>query len=630
MRLISVNNFIERERAISNGEITDRRTKVFQSCDSEFTEYAILSHRWIEHQGQTAEVNYDEMSGLARMHEGLRDEIRQRTGYKKILDSCVQAIKDGLEWLWVDTCCIDRQSTAEISEAINSMFQWYGNSTLCYAYLHDVPDSSFPTVHDNARYPNSNGWPEWFSRGWTLQELIAPGVVQFFNMDWQPIGNKVSLSRILRHITRVPQYVIMSGLSSTRPCFAQIMSWAANRTTTLVEDRAYSLMGLLDVNMPIVYGEGNRAFRRLQLAIIRTSNDQSIFAWDPRGNIRRAGSVLADDPSFFRDCSDMHAMEIEEFIQSLKGSSDIPAEELRILVEEERLGSFPITTEDIPIWIPLARCLHSRSVFQATLACGSGPTYSGPVTIYLALWNSKYYRYFAPLAESFSAKITPEFQKISLSYEEMVHWARQFDVDDGAILDFGFTYCGTFPSEPTGKTLTLTGADPLFVSIYTHPRANLRFAVGFGHCFGQDWVHVVCETPSRTSTGLSWEDYAEEEYQQMSLRSPEHAEYMAEAQSQGSHPSHFYTKLTRLPRSLWTVKTSFVRWNNSSTPTVMMDIIRYPSFCYGPHKWRSICVDGAGDSNRDPRALYASQRSHVYCQDDIVEGIQFEEIRQVC
>ncbi|KIM62504.1 hypothetical protein SCLCIDRAFT_60203, partial [Scleroderma citrinum Foug A] len=245
----------------------------------EDTAYAILSHRWIEHEGETTEVNYEEMITLAKMEKDEQDAVRQRLGYQKILNTCEQAKRDKFEWLWVDTCCIDKGSSAELSEAINSMYRWYENARVCYAYLHDVLGSSFPTESDGLRYRNSKGWPEWFSRGWTLQEMIAPSNVQFFNKNWQPIGNKKTLAHTLAGITGVSQVILMDGLSSNRPCVAQIMSWAANRTTTRVEDRAYSLLGLLDVNMPMLYGEGRRAFQRLQLEIIRVSNDQSIFAW---------------------------------------------------------------------------------------------------------------------------------------------------------------------------------------------------------------------------------------------------------------------------------------------------------------------------------------------------------------
>ncbi|KIM70350.1 hypothetical protein SCLCIDRAFT_102078, partial [Scleroderma citrinum Foug A] len=289
MRLINVKAFLERESFIRDRKLVDRRAKVLESMDDEATEYAILSHRWI---GQ--EVDYDEVIGLAKMDRKEKDEIRRRDGYRKILQSCQQAEKDGCEWLWVDTCCIDKRSSAELSEAINSMYQWYENAKVCYAYLHDVPGSSFPTANDDESYPNFNGWPEWFSRGWTLQELIAPSNLRFLNKNWKYIGDKRMLAPTLQGITGIPEHILTHGLRGNRPCVAQMMSWAANRTTTRVEDKAYSLMGLLDVNMPMLYGEGKKSFRRLQLEIIRTSNDQSIFAWDC--NVR-TGSILANDPS---------------------------------------------------------------------------------------------------------------------------------------------------------------------------------------------------------------------------------------------------------------------------------------------------------------------------------------------
>ena len=196
MRLINVEAFLERERLIRRGKRVDRRAKVLEFGDDEVTEYAILSHRWIKQ-----EVDYNEIVELAKMAKEDRSEIRQRDGYRKILQSCEQAKKDGYKWLWSDTCCIDKRSSAELSEAINSMYRWYENSRICYAYLHDLPDPSFPIAGDYERYPKSRGWPEWFSRGWTLQEMIAPRDVQFFNKDWHLIGDKRTLAPILEYIT---------------------------------------------------------------------------------------------------------------------------------------------------------------------------------------------------------------------------------------------------------------------------------------------------------------------------------------------------------------------------------------------------------------------------------------------
>ena len=356
------------------GERVDRRYKVLEFCDDEITDYAILSHRWID----LKEVDYEEMVDLARIDVEERDEIRQRSGYTKIWYTCQQAKEDGYKWVWVDTCCIDKRSSAELSEALNSMYRWYENSRVCYVYLHDVPDL-FPMERDKSRYqhPKSNGWPEWFSRGWTLQEMIASRDIWFFNKNWQRIGDKTTLAHTLSTITRVPQHILTRGLAGNRPCVAQIMSWAANRTTTRVEDRAYSLMGLLGVNMPMLYGEGQKAFHRLQLEIIRTSNDQSIFAWLD-GQVEWTGSCLADDPSFFQRCSRMKLIDFDTFIKPLK--SDKPAEEL-----EEHFDTFPITNRGIHIWMLLDSYVGSDFHFKAWLPCHNKSGHQAFIN--LALWT---------------------------------------------------------------------------------------------------------------------------------------------------------------------------------------------------------------------------------------------------
>ncbi|KAI6038844.1 heterokaryon incompatibility protein-domain-containing protein [Pisolithus marmoratus] len=231
------------------------------------TRYVILSHRW-----GTEEVDYEAMIGLMKMEEEGRERVRYRNGYRKIIESCKQPMKDSYKWLWIDTCCIDKRSSAELSEAINSMYRWYQNAQVCYVYLDDVNEPVFPTKKDDDQLGQSNGWPEWFERGWTLQELIAPKQVEFFNRNWVLIGNKRRFARVLEKVTGIPREVLKEGI-------AQIMSWAADRKTTRAEDQAYSLMGLFGVNMPMLYGEGRKAFQRLQLEIIRVSSDHTIFAW---------------------------------------------------------------------------------------------------------------------------------------------------------------------------------------------------------------------------------------------------------------------------------------------------------------------------------------------------------------
>jgi len=580
MRVINVNQFIERELAMKNGDEVDRPTEVLEfRADERNTVYAILSHRWQQ------EVSYEEMIGLAKMERMKRDEIRNRNGYRKILKSCQQAKDDRHKWLWADTCCIDTRSSAELSEVINSMYRWYENSTVCYAYLHDVSHSSFPTENNIGEYSH-NGWPEWFSRGWTLQEMIAASDVQFFNKNWKFIGDKKTLAHRLARITRVPERILTDGLSSIRPCVARIMSWAADRTTTRDEDRAYSLLGLLDVNMPMLYGEGKKAFHRLQLEIIRMSNDQSIFAWGCSRRDHRTGSILADDPSFFRDCHEMELMDHDKFIQSLK--DDIPKKVLRS-IEKDRFATFSITHRGIQIWLLLRPYNDSSSVFEARLPCRL-TALDPPVAINLALWRSNYYRYFTLLQDEIPTVSTLQFCQLFLTYQDAPHHDVEFEIDDSSVIENGFIYCGAFPSTPTNP-LMLTSTNPLCVKVYSDSQTNCRFAMGFGQCFGQDWVHILYEKPSSASNRHSWRNYAEEHYRKMIATGPDHAWSTAEERFRGERCGRVYITQIHLPRSTWTVRTSFAMWESSRKCGVKIEVFqgRGPLNLLG--KWTSFNID---------------------------------------
>ena len=566
MRLIDVEAFLKRERLFGEGERVDRRTKVLEFGDDEATEYAILSHRWI---GQ--EVDYNEVVKLAKMDEEVRSEIRQRDGYQKILQSCEQAKKDGYKWLWVDTCCIDKRSSAELSEAINSMYRWYENSKICYAYLHDLPGPSFPIATDYERYPKSNGWPEWFSRGWTLQEMIAPRNVQFFNKDWHPIGHKRTLAPTLQTITQVPQHILEEGLSSHRPCVAQIISWAANRTTTRVEDKAYSLMGLLDVNMPMLYGEGKKAFHRLQLEIIRTSNDQSIFAWSCNGINVRAGSILADDPNFFWDCDKMELMDLDEFDKFLRHDTELP------LIEDDRFGTFPITNRGIQIWLLLRPHVDFARVFRAPLPCRSRPS-GPPVTIDLAQWESNYYRLSGSLRHEWGPQL--ELRQVYLRYQDTLHFNSTFEFDDSAIVKEGFTCSSTYPEEIiTGNTATLSITDPLWVKSYSCGQ-GYHFAVGFGHWFGKSTIQVV----SKESGMIPWNPY------NLILSGAGECVQLINNAS-GPASSLVYILQTHLPHSTWILQTSCIMWKSSKICGVKFEVFRSPGFGNVSGGWRSFAVD---------------------------------------
>ena len=560
MRLINVDAFLRRERLFNLGRRVERRTKVLEFRDDETTNYVILSHRWID----PTEVDCEEMVDLAKMDKREQDEIRGRLGYKKIADTCKQAKLDGYEWVWVDTCCIDKRSSAELSEAINSMYRWYANAKICYAYLHDVDGSSFFTK-DDGKYPESNGWPEWFSRGWTLQEMIAPRNLQFFNKNWHHIGDKKGLAEDLRWITEVPTHILTDGLEGDRPCVAQIMSWAAKRTTTRVEDRAYSLMGLLGVNMPMLYGEGKKAFQRLQLEIIRSSNDQSIFAWGAWSSSVRIGSILADDPSDFKDCSGVELLDHDKLIKELPELSSTNADHFDV---------FPITNRGIQIWMPLRRYRGSDCIFRAYLPCR---IHGSLVSINLVLWNSNYYRYPSTRAASIEAS-SAEFHQVYLRYQDTSNQTVIFDIDDSGVIENGFTSSHMDPKNPTRNTFTLTSANPFCTKTYFTERGDGHFNIDFGQCLGLDWVHLDVARPPE-----SWIDDT------LKVQMPGGALSMANS-FQARFSGRAWVCHLQLPRSTWIVRIYRVAWGRSKA-RLQLEVFRgtHPQNCLG--KWNAYNVE---------------------------------------
>ena len=536
----------------------ERRTKVLELRDDEATEYAILSHRWID----PTEVDYEEMVDLAKMDRQEQNEIRSRLGYKKIVNTCKQAKRDGYEWLWIDTCCIDKRSSAELSEAINSMYRWYANAKICYAYLHDVDGSSFPTEPDSEKHHKSDGWPEWFSRGWTLQEMVAPRDLQFFNRDWQPIGDKKALAQTLERITEVPEHILADGLEGNRPCVTQIISWAAKRTTTRVEDKTYSLMGLLDVNMPMLYGEGKKAFHRLQLEIIRSSNDQSIFAWEEYRV--RIGSVLADDPSAFEHCSDLDVMNHDELVEEFSLSS----------TNTDHFDVFPITNRGIQIWMLLHRYRNSNSVFKAYLPCRYASGYL--VSIDLVLWNSNYYRYPSTRYDGVHGfEDSAEFRQVYLRYQDTPNHTVAFDIDDSGIIANGFT-CSP---KVTGNTLMLTNTDPFHIKTYSEERGNGHFNVYFGQCLGLDWVHLGVASKPMPRIDDIWK-----------VQVPDGVLSMADAPSEVDSLGRLWVCHLRLPRSTWIVRIYRVAWKRSKI-RLRMEVFQRPHFQNGLRKWNAYDVE---------------------------------------
>ncbi|KAK0710685.1 beta transducin-like protein HET-E4s [Lasiosphaeris hirsuta] len=221
--------------------------------------YAILSHTW----GDGEVFFRDLIDGTGK----------SKLGYDKIRFCGDKAWKDGLKFFWVDTCCIDKSNSVELQEAINSMFRWYRNATKCYTYLVDV-SIPFPDVDNKSIWEPAFRASRWFTRGWTLQELIAPTSVEFFSREEVCLGNRTTLERAIHDVTEIPLEILRGGLLSDFSVHDR-MTWIEKRTTTREEDMAYSLFGIFDVQLPLIYSEGKqKAFRRLREEIIKASKSE--------------------------------------------------------------------------------------------------------------------------------------------------------------------------------------------------------------------------------------------------------------------------------------------------------------------------------------------------------------------
>jgi Heterokaryon incompatibility protein (HET) len=241
--------------------------KLVEKHDNDIPRYAILSHTW--------GADGDEVTFRDIMEGTGRDKI----GREKIEFCRAQAARDGLQHFWVDTCCIDKSSSAELSEAINSMFRWYRNADKCYVYLPDVLMAGEATGMQSS----STVWKaefrksRWFTRGWTLQELIAPASVEFFSREHDRLGSKQSLEGTIHEITGIP-IEALRGEPLLDFEIEERFSWADHRETKRQEDKAYSLLGIFNIFMPLLYGEGrDNAFVRLRKAISNSSNRKRTF-----------------------------------------------------------------------------------------------------------------------------------------------------------------------------------------------------------------------------------------------------------------------------------------------------------------------------------------------------------------
>ena len=154
--------------------------------------HAILSHTWVEGQ----EIGFREMTSLV---DNFKHLARRKSGFQKILDTCEKARRHKIKVAWVDTCCIDKSSSAELSQAINSMFNLYRDAEVCFAFLSDLPIGSDTSAMRCCR---------WFTRGWTLQELIATPSLKFYHEAWEFVESKSQLKSLLREITGIDEAVL--------------------------------------------------------------------------------------------------------------------------------------------------------------------------------------------------------------------------------------------------------------------------------------------------------------------------------------------------------------------------------------------------------------------------------------
>ena len=289
--------------------INARTGELKEFNEDERPPYAILSHTWGTKRDEIT------LQQAAKYHKRIkkhryRTAVSSRSGYDKIKGCCRQALIDGINWVWVDTCCIDKTSSTELSEAINSMFHWYRQADVCYVHLSDV----FTSDEDFSEVGSAFRASRWFTRGWTLQELLAPHQIRFFTKDWDLIGQLTEGSRLVEvvsEITSIPPG-FLEGQNLLLANIAEKMSWAATRSTTREEDTAYCLLGIFDVNMPLLYGEGHKAFRRLQEEIMKQTFDHTILAWgilpwhEGYSECQEKDSAFfAESPIDFRDCGSL-------------------------------------------------------------------------------------------------------------------------------------------------------------------------------------------------------------------------------------------------------------------------------------------------------------------------------------
>ncbi|XP_014553192.1 hypothetical protein COCVIDRAFT_29563, partial [Bipolaris victoriae FI3] len=264
--------------------------------DGDIPPYAILSHTW--------GADGDEVT-FADLQAG---GGKTKPGYKKIVFCGEQARRDSLQYFWIDTCCIDKANKAELAFSIRSMFRWYRDAARCYVYLSDVWKRKRKACDRAARLSWEPAFrsSRWFKRGWTLQELLAPAIVEFFSQEGESLGSKTSLQTMIHEITSIPSEVL-NGAPLSRFIINERLRWAEGRKTRRDEDKAYCLQGILDVELAPLYGEGEAgAFKRLIDEVDKLERCiQDIRQTDPCDDKKRIedtkGGLLADSYRWILD-----------------------------------------------------------------------------------------------------------------------------------------------------------------------------------------------------------------------------------------------------------------------------------------------------------------------------------------
>ena len=385
--------------------LNTRTLELKEFIDTQQVRYSILSHCWSQ-DPEHGEVTFQEFSG------GTSDSAGR--GWQKIQRCCTLSQSRGLEWTWVDTCCIDKSSSAEMTETINSMYAWYQVSAGCYVFMDDCTVEQLPRQqfeidkeglwkndfdHDTMQAIDSFASSRWFTRGWTLQELVGPEKVLFYNSNGTLLGMQTEILDILHYATGVDQLILVHASRPQDFSIAERMSWAASRVTSRPEDVAYCLLGIFDVNMPLLYGEGNRAFMRLQQEIMQRSDDQSILAWELDVERYLPSGVpigmLATSPAAFKSCENVRALNTGSPLFWINRRADFLtyASTNRGIAISHTSAALRLATRDTFVsrdWLRYATpqgCLGLKcAVFEDDFSVGD------PIYLYLEYYSGAWYR----------------------------------------------------------------------------------------------------------------------------------------------------------------------------------------------------------------------------------------------